>query len=111
MPNKRKIIPQGAVAMLIDKQTINRVAELAQLEIPSTEVDTMVGQLDDILTLMTSLDQVDTSNTEALSNPLDARLRLRQDVVTEEDNSSQFQSLSRLTEDGLYLVPKVIEEK
>ena len=52
---------------------------------------------------------VDTSGVEPLANPLDARQRLRQDRVTEGDRRGEFQALAPAVEDGLYLVPRVVE--
>ena len=52
---------------------------------------------------------VDTQNVVAIANPHDAVQRLRTDEVTEVDQREHFQTIAPKTEDGLYLVPQVIE--
>ena len=67
------------------------------------------ADLSNILELVEQMNAVDTSGVTPMSHPLDAVQRLREDVVTEIDRREQFQAIAPLTEDGLYLVPKVIE--
>jgi aspartyl-tRNA(Asn)/glutamyl-tRNA(Gln) amidotransferase subunit C len=52
---------------------------------------------------------VDTSGVEPMSHPQQAMQRMRDDRVTESDERASFQAIAPATEDGLYLVPKVIE--
>jgi aspartyl-tRNA(Asn)/glutamyl-tRNA(Gln) amidotransferase subunit C len=44
-----------------------------------------------------------------MSHPLDVVQRLREDIVTENNQREEFQSVAPATQNGLYLVPKVIE--
>ncbi len=69
----------------------------------------MQQQLNDILAMVDRMGAVDTTHVEPMSHPQDATQRLRADRVTEEDRGGAFQSLAPAVEDGLYLVPKVIE--
>jgi aspartyl-tRNA(Asn)/glutamyl-tRNA(Gln) amidotransferase subunit C len=55
------------------------------------------------------LQSADTSGIEPMANPMDAVQILRADVVTETDKRAKLQEIAPLVEDGLYLVPKVIE--
>ena len=52
---------------------------------------------------------VDTTGIEPLAHPLEASQRLRADVVTESNHREAYQSIAPAVENGLYLVPKVIE--
>ena len=62
-----------------------------------------------ILGLVESMNAVNTDGVQPMANPLDATQRLREDVVTETDQSEQFQSIAPETEDRLYLVPRYVE--
>ena len=59
--------------------------------------------------MVDQMQAVDTSAVEPMSNPLDGSQRLRADQVTEEDLHQQFQAIAPQTENGLYLVPRVID--
>jgi len=96
--------------MLIDDQELSKIAKLAQLNLSDDEKKTISHQMDTILEMMKALDAVDTSQIAPLSNPLDSTQRLRKDEVTEEDVSVKMQLLTNHTADGLYLVPKVLED-
>ena len=65
--------------------------------------------LSNILDLVDQLSAVDTSSVEPMAHPLDAVQRLRADVVTEENNRDHFQQIAPQTENGYYLVPRVVE--
>ena len=52
---------------------------------------------------------VDTAGIEPMAHALDLELRLREDAVSEPDSRAAFQAIAPRVEDGLYLVPKVIE--
>ena len=68
-----------------------------------------VDELSSIREFVEQMDQVDTSEVTPLSHPQDRVLRLREDVVTETDQREALQAGAPATENGLYLVPKVIE--
>ena len=100
--------------MSLTLSDVNRIAHLAQLEIDPAKAETALGQLNDIFALAEQMQAVDTRGVAPLSQPLEAvldclALRLREDVVTESDRRCAYQSVAPATEDGLYLVPKVIE--
>jgi len=69
----------------------------------------MRGQLNGILAMVDAMRAVDTSGVEPMSHPQEVAQRLREDRVTEKDQREIFQSVAPAVEDGLYLVPKVIE--
>ena len=88
---------------------IRRIADLARLELSEPEVAAMQQELSSILALVGQMAAVDTENVEPMSHPQAAMQRLREDEVTEQDRREPFQAIAPQTEDGLYLVPKVIE--
>ena len=95
--------------MTISKTEIEKIATLSRLKVSDDEADELSGRLGDILAMVDTMQAVDTSGIEPMANPLDATQRLRSDVVSETNMRERFQAIAPATEDGLFLVPKVIE--
>lgn len=95
--------------MTITRKDIEKVAVLARIQLDDTQVSALETDLGNILDLVDQLGAADTDNVEPLAHPLDAVQRLRRDEVTEPDQRDAFQAIAPATEDGLYLVPRVIE--
>jgi aspartyl-tRNA(Asn)/glutamyl-tRNA(Gln) amidotransferase subunit C len=95
--------------MSFDQSDVEKIAHLARLAVPEEEAKKLSGNLSRILDLVAQMEQVDTSNVEPMAHPLNMNHRLREDRVTEENNRELYQSVAPSTENGLYLVPKVIE--
>ena len=92
---------------------IERVARLARLAVSDEERASLAEQLNRMIGLIDELQSVDTQSVEPMSHALEALLpqgqRLREDVVTEPDRRADFQAVAPAVEQGLYLVPRVIE--
>ncbi len=92
---------------------VRRIAHLARLELQPAEEAAMLAQLNGFFAIVEQMGAVDTSGVEPLYTPLAAvqaaALRLRDDSVTEVDERAANQASAPAVEDGLYLVPKVIE--
>lgn len=103
--------------MSLSDDQVRRLARLARIGIRPEESAAAIERLNRVLGLIGQLKAVDTAGIEPMAHPLDALLpegqRLRPDVVTDDvTGSGQFelyQSLAPAVQDGLYLVPKVIE--
>ena len=95
--------------MSLEKQDVERIAHLARLAVSDDDIPGYASNLSKILELVEQMNAADTSGVTPMAHPLDATQRLRNDVVTESDQSAKFQSNAPSVEDGLYLVPKVIE--
>lgn len=100
--------------MSLELSDVDRIAQLAQLEVSDSQKQKTATQLNDILALVEQLRQVDTTGVEPLSHPISAfednlSLRLRDDAVTEKNHRAEYQACAPAVENGLYLVPKVIE--
>jgi aspartyl-tRNA(Asn)/glutamyl-tRNA(Gln) amidotransferase subunit C len=95
--------------MALDAADIEKIAYLARLGINPEDVPEYSRNLSDILAFVEQLSAVDTTGVEPLAHPLEATQRLRPDVVSESDERENFQSVAPETENGLFLVPKVIE--
>jgi aspartyl-tRNA(Asn)/glutamyl-tRNA(Gln) amidotransferase subunit C len=100
--------------MSLTLSDVKRIANLAQLDMDEAHAATALGELNGIFALAEQMQAIDTEGVAPLSQPLAAvlgslPLRLREDVVTEENRREDYQAPAPSTQDGLYLVPKVIE--
>jgi len=93
----------------ISREDIEKVAVLARIRLDEEQIPALEKDLGNILSLVDQLSATDTDNVEPLSHPLDAVQRLRADEVTESNQREAFQAIAPATENGLYLVPRVIE--
>ncbi len=95
--------------MSLKKDDVEKIALLARLKLNDSEVPELTQQISSILDLVDQMNSVDTSQIKPMAHPMDAHARLRLDVVSEIDQRQTFQAIAPAVEDGLYLVPKVIE--
>lgn len=95
--------------MSLERSEVEKIAHLARLAMSEQELDAVTGDLSNILDLVAQMEQADTAGVEPMAHPLHMAQRLRADEVSEEDRRERFQAIAPLTEDGLYLVPRVIE--
>ena len=99
--------------MALTLTDIDRIAHLARLALPDAERAPMLERLNGFFGLVEAMRAVDTTGVEPLAHPLaavqDVQLRLRDDVVSEPDRREAYQRNAPAVEDGLFLVPKVIE--
>jgi aspartyl-tRNA(Asn)/glutamyl-tRNA(Gln) amidotransferase subunit C len=100
--------------MSLSLSDVKHIADLAQLELSDAQADKTLAQLNGIFELVNQMSAIDTTGVEPLSHPIaalmpDLALRLREDQVTEPDRRNDYQKPAPATQDGLYLVPRVIE--
>lgn len=93
----------------MDRSELENLALLARLNVDDSVFDEVSQGISDVLSLVEQLQAVDTQGVEAMAHPLDAVQRLRPDEVTETSQRDSYQSIAPHAENGLYLVPKVIE--
>jgi aspartyl-tRNA(Asn)/glutamyl-tRNA(Gln) amidotransferase subunit C len=93
----------------ISSDEVRKVAPLARIEVSAAQLTPYASELSTILDLVTQLDGTDTAQVPPLAHPIDASQRLRADAVAETDQRRRFQAIAPAVQDGLYLVPKVIE--
>ena len=94
---------------MLSLDEVRRIADLARIEVPEAAVAALQQQLNGIFGLIEQMRAVDTTGVEPMAHAIDVMQRLREDRVTETDQHELFQSIAPQVEDGLYLVPKVIE--
>ena len=99
--------------MSLTPDQLQRIAHLARIAVSPQEAQGVTDRLNQVLGLIDQLQAVDTRGIEPMSHALDAELAvqqlLRPDAVTEPDLRAEFQAVAPAVEQGLYLVPMVIE--
>ena len=95
--------------MTISLADVHRIAHLARIEIDAAQAEEVRAKLDAIFAMINTLNAVDTTGVVPMAHAQDVMLPLREDEVTESDRHALYQSVAPAVEDGLYLVPKVIE--
>jgi aspartyl-tRNA(Asn)/glutamyl-tRNA(Gln) amidotransferase subunit C len=95
--------------MALSSADMQRIAHLARIEITPAEAVDVRAKLDSIFDLIGRMRAVDTTGIVPMSHAQDVTLPLREDIVTESDRHELYQSGAPAVQDGLYLVPKVIE--
>lgn len=95
--------------MSLSPEEVKKIAYLARLSIKAENISQYSEDLSGILHLVDQMDAADTDNVEPMAHPQDAMQRLRKDVVTEINQREKLMANAPMQEDGLFLVPKVIE--
>jgi aspartyl-tRNA(Asn)/glutamyl-tRNA(Gln) amidotransferase subunit C len=95
--------------MSLTPDQLQRIALLARIDVSAEDAQGVTERLNRVLGLIDQLQAVDTKGIEPMSHALDVVQRLRPDAVTELDRREDFQKAAPAVEQGLYLVPKVIE--
>ena len=95
--------------MALEQSDVEKIAQLARLDVDANDAQEVTKRIGSILELIDQMQDVDTKNVAPLAHPFDAIQRLRPDEVTETDQREYLQRIAPATQDGLYLVPKVIE--
>ena len=95
--------------MSLSLADVHRIAHLARIQIDAGQAEEIRAKLDAIFALINELAAVDTTGVEPMAHAQDVTLALRDDAVTESDRSAAYQRVAPAVEEGLYLVPRVIE--
>lgn len=95
--------------MVITLEDVNKIADLARIQINPEEATQYLKSLQGIFKLATQMDAVNTTSVQAVAHPFGIRQRLRADKITEIIHRKDFQQLTEHTEAGLYCVPLVLE--
>ena len=95
--------------MALERCDVEKIAHLARLGLNDADLPRTIEALNSILGLVDQMQAADTRGIEPLAHPLEASQRLRADQVTERNQRDAYQAIAPAVENGLYLVPKVIE--
>ncbi|AWT11267.1 MULTISPECIES: Asp-tRNA(Asn)/Glu-tRNA(Gln) amidotransferase subunit GatC [Stutzerimonas] len=95
--------------MALERTEVEKIAHLARLGLSEADLPRTTETLNNILGLIDRMQAVDTTGIEPLAHPLETTQRLRADEVTERNQRDAYQAIAPAVENGLYLVPRVIE--
>lgn len=98
-----------ATRMSLTTDDVHRIARLARIEIDAAQAEEVRAKLDAIFAMINELQAVDTTGVVPMAHAQDVMLPLREDRVTDTDRHALYQAGAPAVEDGLYLVPRVIE--
>ena len=97
--------------MSLKDKDLEQIAYLARINIDKRKLPSLKEELQSILKLVEKMDLVDTKSITPMSHPLDISQPLRKDQVTEKDDRDNLQENAPSTMNGLFMVPKVIEDE
>ncbi len=95
--------------MSLQKTDVEKIGHLARIAVSADELDAVASDLSRILQMVEQMNGVDTTGVVPMAHPLHMVQRMRPDEVTEENQRELFQAVAPESEDGLYLVPRVVE--
>jgi aspartyl-tRNA(Asn)/glutamyl-tRNA(Gln) amidotransferase subunit C len=95
--------------MSLTPDDVRRLARLARIDLEADESRAVLERLNRVLVLIDEMRRVDTQGIEPMAHAVDVSQRLRPDEVKETERREAYQSVAPAVQDGLYLVPKVIE--
>jgi aspartyl-tRNA(Asn)/glutamyl-tRNA(Gln) amidotransferase subunit C len=95
--------------MSVDQNTVRRIARLARIAVVDEDVPHLQGELNAILAFVEQLNEVDVSGVEPMTSVTPMAMKKRQDVVTDGGDAAAILANAPASEDGFFLVPKVVE--
>jgi aspartyl-tRNA(Asn)/glutamyl-tRNA(Gln) amidotransferase subunit C len=95
--------------MSVDKATVARIAHLARIGVNEAEMEALVDELNNILSWVEQLEEVDTDNVAPMDSVHEGALRWRTDEVTDGNLQAEVTANAPEEFEGFYVVPKVVE--
>jgi aspartyl-tRNA(Asn)/glutamyl-tRNA(Gln) amidotransferase subunit C len=95
--------------MQVDEATVRRIARLARIRVGDEEAHHLVAELSAILSWVEQLDEVATDGVAPMTSVIEARIKMRDDVVNDGDDAARVLANAPRAEDGYFVVPKVVE--
>jgi len=95
--------------MSVDAQTVRRIAHLARIDVADDEIPHLQAELNAILAFVEQLAAVDVANIEPMTSVTPMAMKKRPDIVTDGEIAEQILRNAPATQDGFFLVPKVVE--
>ena len=95
--------------MSVDAGTVRRIARLARIAVADDDIPPLQGELNAILAFVEQLDEVDVTGVAPMTSVTPMAMRRRPDAVTDGGRAADVLANAPATEDGYFLVPKVIE--
>jgi aspartyl-tRNA(Asn)/glutamyl-tRNA(Gln) amidotransferase subunit C len=95
--------------MSVDAETVRRIAHLARIAVPESEIEHLQGELNAMLAFVEQLQEVDVEGVEPMTSVAPMAMKKRADVVTDGGIAGDIVKNAPASEDNFFLVPKVVE--
>jgi aspartyl-tRNA(Asn)/glutamyl-tRNA(Gln) amidotransferase subunit C len=95
--------------MSVDAATVRRIAHLARIAVDDKDVEPLRGELNAILQWVEQLREVGVEGVEPMTSVTPMKLRMRKDEVTDGGDAARVLANAPQTDDGFFVVPKVVE--
>lgn len=95
--------------MSVSTDDVRKVARLSRIAVPEDRLESLAGELNTILDWIELLGEVDVSDEAPMTSVVDARLPMREDVVTDGNKVDEILANAPRSEDGFFVVPKSVE--
>jgi aspartyl-tRNA(Asn)/glutamyl-tRNA(Gln) amidotransferase subunit C len=95
--------------LTVDRDTVRKVARLARIAVPEARLEGLASELNGILSWIEQLNEVDVAGVEPMTTPVAMSLPLRDDAVTDGEVREKVLANAPRSEDGFFVVPKVVE--
>lgn len=95
--------------MSVDAATVRRIAHLARIAVAESDVEHLRGEINEILAFVEQLNEVKVEGVEPLASVETFGMKMREDVVNDGGNAARVLANAPATDDGFFLVPKVVE--
>ena len=93
----------------MDKKTVTTISYLSRLKIDDEKEEKITNDLENIIKFVDQLNDVDTSDIEPLTNPLEKTAKTRDDQVTAKDLKKELLEIAPSSNEDYFLVPRVVE--
>ena len=95
--------------MTIKRHEIEKLATLSRISIDEKTITDVTERLSSVLDLVDQLQTANTDSVRGVSRPFQVSQRLRADDITESNHRDEFQAIAPATDNGLFIVPKMID--
>jgi aspartyl-tRNA(Asn)/glutamyl-tRNA(Gln) amidotransferase subunit C len=95
--------------MSVDIDTVRQIARLARLRVEDAQAEALVGELNNILSWVEQLGELDTEGVAPMTSVVEVSLPMRDDVVTDGGIAEDIVANAPESRDHFFLVPKVVE--
>lgn len=95
--------------MSVDTETVKRVARLARIAVDDADAERIKGELNAILGFVEQLNEVDVDGVAPMTSVVEMEMKKRDDIVTDGDKAADIVANAPMSEDGFFMVPKVVE--
>ena len=93
----------------MDKKTVTTISYLSRLKIDDEKEEKIINDLDNIIKFVDQLNDVDTSEIDPLTNPLEKTAKTRKDIVTAKNLKKELLEVAPSANEDYFLVPRVVE--